>query len=81
MISRSSRIITQIVDEKEKIQPYDERGDLDSCFEYFGIATSNWSEEIGIFELKKAFLNTSFAKYVRGSQNIDEKILFAVITT
>ena len=68
---RSSRIITQNIEE-EKIQPYDEKGDLDSWLEYFGTATSNWSEEKRLYELKKAFLNTSVAKYIRCSKNIDE---------
>ena len=29
---------------KGKIRPYDEKGDLDSLFNYFGEATSDWTE-------------------------------------
>ena len=50
--------IVLIVDEKEKIQLYDEKGDLDSWFDYFGIATSDWSEEKRVVELRKSFLNS-----------------------
>ena len=51
--------------------PYDDKGDLDSWFEYFEIVTSDSYEENRIFELKKAFLNTSVAKHTYSHNAFD----------
>ena len=70
--NRSSNNTTQIVDKKEKIQPYDEKGDLDIWFDYFGRATSDWSEEERVFQLKKAFLNLAVGIHIRASEDMNE---------
>ena len=69
---------TQMVERREKIQSYDEKGDLDSWFKYFEEATSDWTEEKRKFELKKAFLITSVSKHIGGLDNINEiyKIIY-----
>ena len=68
MITDQAELSLKLLRKKKK--PYDEKGDLDSWFEYFEIATSDSYEEKRIFELKKVFLNTSVAKHIRGSENI-----------
>ena len=47
--------LSQVFENRKKIQPYDERGNHDSYLRCFGEATNAWPEEMQIFELKNAF--------------------------
>ena len=69
--SSSNSNVTQIVENKEKIQPHEEKGDLDSLLSYFKDATTNLPEDKRRFELKKEFVNSSVAKHITESDNID----------
>ena len=68
----SSSNVTHIFEKKEKIQPYEEKGDHDSYLSYFKEAINNLSEDKQRFELKKTFLNASIAKNIRELDNIEE---------